>query len=209
MDTTKDAFTSGDGPGIYHPLTQDAMGSTDSYAVRLAFHVRGDPQAFTTQLRTAAQVVDPALRLYDVLRMDGALDQTSRNQRRLGRIASAVTALVAVIALLISIAGTYSVMSFTVSRQTREIGIRIALGADRRRIVAGVFSRAMIQIAIGVVLGAVLWFYVLVIELGGRNAEGLLAASGAILIVVGVLACGVPVRRALRIEPIQALRDAG
>ncbi|MDQ3420122.1 MAG: ABC transporter permease [Acidobacteriota bacterium] len=209
MDTTKDAFTSGDGPGIYHPLTQDAMGSADSYAVRMAFHVRGDPQAFTTQFRTAAHAVDPALRLYDVLRMDGALDQISRNQRRLGRIASAVTALVALIALLISIAGTYSVMSFTVSRQTREIGIRIALGADRRRIVAGVFSRAMIQIAIGVVLGAVLWFYVLVIELGGRNADGLLAASGAILFVVGVLACGVPVRRALRIEPIQALRDAG
>jgi ABC-type antimicrobial peptide transport system permease subunit len=147
--------------------------------------------------------------LTDVLTMDGPLDRRSRNERRIGRVMSTITALVALLALIISVAGTYSVMSFTVARQTREIGIRIALGADRRQIVAGVFSRAMVQIAAGVVLGALLWFYVLVIQLGGRDAEGLLAASAAVLVLVGVVACGVPVRRALRIEPTEALRDVG
>jgi predicted lysophospholipase L1 biosynthesis ABC-type transport system permease subunit len=209
MDTSRNAFTSGNGPGIYHPLAKDAMGDGDSYAVRMAFHVRGEGSAFAPELRQAAHAVDPSLRLTDVLTMDGPLDRRSRNERRIGRVMSTITALVALLALIISVAGTYSVMSFTVARQTREIGIRIALGADRRQIVAGVFSRAMVQIAAGVVLGALLWFYVLVIQLGGRDAEGLLAASAAVLVLVGVVACGVPVRRALRIEPTEALRDVG
>jgi ABC-type antimicrobial peptide transport system permease subunit len=117
-----------------------------------------------------------------------------------------MTALVALIALLISVAGTYSVLSFTVARQTREIGIRIALGADRRRIIAGVFSRAMVQIGTGVVLGAVLWFYVIVHQLGGGGRIGLLLATAGILLLVGLIACGLPVRRALRIEHRSAER---
>jgi putative ABC transport system permease protein len=152
MDTTRDAFTSGKGPGVYHPLTLDAMGSGGSYVVRMAFHVRGDAASFAPQLRAVAQAVHPALRLYDVLPLDGPVDRVSQGQRRVGRFFAVITALVALIALLISIAGTYSVLSFTVSRQTREIGIRIALGADPRRIVAGVFSRAMVQIGVGIIV---------------------------------------------------------
>jgi ABC-type antimicrobial peptide transport system permease subunit len=81
-----------------------------------------------------------------------------------------ITALVALIALLISMAGTYAVLSFTVARHTREIGIRIALGADPRRIVARVFSRAMVQIGIGVVVGTLIWFYVIVQVPGAASA---------------------------------------
>ena len=206
MDTTRDAFTSGTGPGVYHPLTPDAVASGESYSVRIALHVRGDAGAFAPQLREIAHAVHPALRLDDVLPMDRALDRVSRTQRQVGRFFSSLTALVALIAILISVAGTYSVMSFTVSRQTREIGIRIALGADRRRIVAGVFSRAMVQIGIGIVVGTVLWFYVIVYQLGGRNRVGLLVASAVVLMLVGLVACGMPVSRALRIEPTEALR---
>ena len=119
-----------------------------------------------------------------------------------------ITALVALIALLISIAGIYSVLSFTVARQTREIGIRIALGAAPHRVVAGVFSRAMVQIAIGIVVGTLIWFYVIVQVLGGGRI-GLLVTTAVVLMLVGLLACGLPVRRALRIEPTEALRDAG
>ena len=208
-DTTTDAFTSGDGPGVYHPLTREAMGAAEAFGVRIAFHVRGDPAASAAALRETAHAVAPSMRLSDVLPMDRALDKGSRNQRRVGRVMSTITALVAFVALVISVAGTYSVMSFTVSRQTRDIGIRIALGADRRRIVGEVFSRAMTQIAVGVVLGMLLWFYVLVVELGSRNAHWLLASSVAVLVLVGLVACGLPVRRALRIEPTEALRDVG
>jgi ABC-type antimicrobial peptide transport system permease subunit len=97
-------------------------------------------------------------------------------------------------------------MSFTVSRQTREIGVRIALGADRRRIFAGVFSRAAVQLGLGIGIGALaagaLWGPFL-------DSAAQLVASMAVLAFVGLLSCGAPVRRALRIEPSEALRDAG
>lgn len=209
MDTTRDAFASGRGPGVFHPLTRDAMGAAGAYSVRMAFHVRGDVDSFAPQLRTIAHGVHPALRLNDVLPLDGPLDSNTQSERRVGRFFASVTALVALIALLISLAGIYSVMSFTVSRQTREIGIRIALGADRRQIVAGVFSRAMIQVGAGIIVGAAVWFYAIVFRLGGGDRIGLLAATAMILMLLGVMACGVPVRRALRIEPTEALRNVG
>jgi hypothetical protein len=208
MDTGKDVFFSGRGPGVYHPLTRDAMGSAGAYSVRLAFHVRGDAASYAPRLRDVAHAVHPALRLYDVLPLDGPVDRANQAQRLMSRFFASVTALVAVIALLISVAGTYSVMSFTVSRQTREIGIRIALGADRRRIITGVFSRAMMQIGTGIIAGAVIWFYVIVDVLGGGDRIGLLLVAAAVLALVGTVACGVPVRRALHIEPAEALRES-
>ena len=132
-----------------------------------------------------------------------------RAQRLLARVLASVTGLVGLIALLISTAGVYSVMSFTVSRQTREIGIRIALGADWRRIITGVFSQAMVQIGIGILVGVLVWFYVLVYQLGGADQIGLLLTAAAVLMLVGLVGCGVPVSRALRIEPTEALRDVG
>ena len=89
-----------------------------------------------------------------------------------------------------------------------EIGIRIALGADRRGIVIGVFSRTMVQIGIGVLAGALMWFAVMH-GLGIGDDLILLASSVGVLALVGLLACGIPVRRAVRIQPAEALRDAG
>ena len=214
MDTNADALHSGTGPGIYHPLTEAAMGSGGSYSVRLAFQVRGDAAALAPQLRQIAQAVHPSLRIYDVATMDGPVDRAAQTQRLMSRMFTWITALVAVIALFISTAGMYSVMSFTVWRQTRDIGIRIALGANRARIVSGVFSRAMIQIGAGLVVGAALWVYFIAYELrpstdGGADEVRFLFATAALLMLVGLLACGVPVRRALRIEPTEALRDVG
>lgn len=209
LDTTMDAFFAGKGPGIYHPLTREAMGSPGSYSVRMAFHVRGDPASYAPALREIAHAADPALSLHDTLPMDRALDKVSQSQRRIGRFSAWVAALVALIAVLVSVAGIYSILSFTVARQTHDIGIRIALGADRRRVVGRVFSRAMIQIAAGILLGAVVWFYVIVRELGGGDGVWLLMTTAAVLLLVGVLACGGPVRRALRIEPLDAIRTVG
>jgi len=209
MDTTRDAFASGEGPGVYHPLTPAAVGADGLYAVRVAFHVNGDAGAFASKLRELAHAVNPAMRLDDVLRLDGPIDRVSRAQRTIGRVMASATALVALIALLISIAGTYSVMSFAVARHTREIGIRIALGASRRRILAGVFSRAIVQIATGIVLGAFFWFYIFIYRLGRDEHLALFLVSAGALALVGIVACGLPVRRALSIEPTEALRQLG
>lgn len=135
--------------------------------------------------------------------MDGPIDEGNRTERLMARFFSWTTALVALIALLISMAGTYSVMSFTVARQTRDIGIRIALGADRSRIVREVFLRAVVPIGVGILLGALVWLYL------AGDEPALLLTSAAVLLMVGLVACGVPVRRALRIEPTEALREVG
>ena len=85
MDTTRDAFTSGKGPGVYHPLTPDAMGPAVPTRCGWRFTCAATPRSFSPQLRAAAHAVHPALRLYDVLPLDGPVDRTARGQRRVGR----------------------------------------------------------------------------------------------------------------------------
>lgn len=206
MDTNRDPFWSGRGPGMYRPLSLGALEAGTMSSIRVAFHVRGDAASSAPRLREIAHAVDPALRLYDVLPLDRPVDRANRSERVISRVTAWLTALFAAIALLASTAGTYSVMSFTVSRQTREIGIRVALGAERRRILKDVFSRAALQIgggaAVGLLVGGAFWGYV-----AGVGA-GLLVVGLAVVAVVGLIACGVPVRRALSIAPTEALKGA-
>jgi putative ABC transport system permease protein len=96
-------------------------------------------------------------------------------------------------------------MSFSVSRRTREIGIRSALGADPRRIVLAVFSRALLQVGLGVLAGASLIFLLM----GGiTSSRVVLVLVVPVLIMLGVcaLACIVPTRRVLAVHPTDALR---
>jgi ABC-type antimicrobial peptide transport system permease subunit len=119
---------------------------------------------------------------------------------------TSVAWLVSFIVLLLSATGIHSLMAFTVARRTREIGIRVALGAQPGRIVAGIFSRAFLQISAGVLAGSGL---VALIGLGSTRQVLLLLAADAIMLVVGLAACAVPVRRALSIDPTEALRAEG
>ena len=114
--------------------------------------------------------------------------------------------LISFIVLLLSATGIHSLMSFTVARRTREIGIRAALGARQGRIVAGIFSRAFLQIGAGVLVGSGL---AALVGLGSTRQVLLLLAADGIMLVVGLAACAVPVRRALRIDPTEALRAEG
>jgi len=114
------------------------------------------------------------------------------------------------IALTLSLAGIYSVMAFTVSRRTREIGVRLALGADARRILASVFGRPLAQVAIGITIGGVLAFALLNMS---RNEwlsplqMALFFGYACLMMLVCLLACAVPTRRALSIEPTEALKS--
>ena len=116
------------------------------------------------------------------------------------------------VALLLATAGVYALVSFTLARRTREIGIRTALGASRGRIVRGVLSRALWQIGLGVLLGAIPGMLIVgsVAAEAGRNglADGTAVASAVAVFVMAVaaLSCTVPLRRALGIQPTQALR---
>jgi ABC-type antimicrobial peptide transport system permease subunit len=114
--------------------------------------------------------------------------------------------LVSFIVLLLSATGIHSLMSFTVARRTREIGIRAALGASPGRIVRGIFARAFVQITAGLLAGSVL---VALVGLGSARQVVLLLAADVVMLVVGLTACAVPLRRALRIDPTEALRAEG
>jgi ABC-type antimicrobial peptide transport system permease subunit len=97
--------------------------------------------------------------------------------------------------------------SLIVSRRTREIGIRIALGADARRIVAAMFSRPLTQVCAGVLLGGALVF-VFTRVVAGLSVREVVGIAAYVVVMTGVcmLGCLVPTRRALRVEPSEALR---
>lgn len=183
------------------PREQSAMyrpsmptGRARSLAVRTR-----NPDAFATRLRATAAEVDPTIRLTDVQ----PLAQVGGGEARINWALTSVAWLISFIVLLLSATGIHSLMAFTVARRTREIGIRVALGARPGRIVAGIFSRAFLQISAGVLAGsalAALW------GLGSTRQLLLLLAADGIMLVTGLAACAVPLRRALRIHPTEALR---
>ncbi|HEX2191528.1 MAG TPA: ABC transporter permease [Longimicrobiaceae bacterium] len=193
--------------GIYHPAAPGG-GVPLRMAVhlrgvplRMAVHLRGDPEAFAPRLRALAAAVDPTLRLHELRPVADAREAALVTYEFWVRVAGMACAVV----LLLSVLGIHSIMAFTVSRRTREIGIRVALGADRRRIVAAVFSRSFRQVALGVGVGVLL----LVVLTGGIHSMkmvGLLAASVAVMLGATAVACIVPTRRVLGIQPTEAMR---
>jgi ABC-type antimicrobial peptide transport system permease subunit len=111
--------------------------------------------------------------------------------------------------LLLSAAGIHAMMAFTVARRRREIGIRVALGADARRVLMGIFGRASAQIGAGVAAGLALAGIFEWVTPGGNvggNASILFPTVAAVMSAVGLLAAAGPARRGLAIEPTEALR---
>ena len=153
-----------------------------------------------------ASAVEPALRLSELQRLNEVYSGVLWFLKLWIRITLGLTS----VALLLSFAGIYAVMSFTVARRTREIGIRVALGANARTMVAQIFRRPLTQVSIGVVVGSVLAGLLMLTEMGGGTISamgvGLTVLYAAVILAVCLLACMVPTRRALRVEPMEALR---
>ncbi len=188
--------------GFYHPLAADVV-----VPLHVAVRVRGgDAAAFAPRLRAVAAAVDPTLRVDAVARMDTLSNPGIEFAMFWVRLLAVVSA----VAMLLSMAGIYAVMSFTVARRTREIGIRVALGASRRRVVGAIFARPLAQVALGVAAGGVL-----TVMLSGGVEEatpGTLAGALAYTVLMAgvcLLACVVPTRRALRVQPTEAMRADG
>ena len=208
------AVTSERPSGLYLP-----MPTSDGPAINMIVHVaKGDPLAFARRVRALASAVDVRVRLSEFQRLDKVADTMLWIIGLWLRITAVITA----IALLLSMAGIYAVLSFTVARRTREIGVRVALGASRPRIVTAIFRRPLIQVGAGVVAGAVLVGLITVLLSAPPDSgfAGLAAAARAFtlgqagqivafaILMMGVclLACIVPTRRALGVEPTEALR---
>jgi predicted permease len=202
-------FPAGVSPGmkdsplrLYH-----AVAAGQVHPVNIALRVRGGaPSTFARRLSEVAADVDPDLQLRNIVSLDEAL----RKDQWIRRLEAAVLAAISLSVLMLSTAAIYALMSFTVSQRRKEIGIPIALGADRIRIVASIFSRALGQLATGAALG-VASAAVLEKASGDNSMRGnaavVLAVVALFMMAVGFLATMGPARRCLGIEPTEALRE--
>ena len=185
--------------GLYHPVSADTASP-----LRIAIRLRESPAAFSARLWTVASGVDPTLRLSELMPLD-AVGASEVNQ---SRYLSRALAVLSAIALLLSLTAIYAVMAYTVSTRTREIGLRVALGADRRRLIAVILRRPLAQVGGGIAIGGFLVavIFLAVFESMPTATEAALIAAYCVLMMgVCLLACVVPTRRALRIEPARAL----
>jgi predicted permease len=178
-------------PGALHPVV---------FSVRFADQI---PEHFVARVRAISAAIDPAMQMRRVV----PLSDFYRDVRSFWRYIAWGVALLTLSVLLLSSAGIYALMSFTVAQRTREIGIRTALGAHPHRVLAGVFARSIRQLLIGVAAGSTLSFMAIsAVGLDRTNATALLAAVAVLMMTVGVVASYGPARRALRIQASDALR---
>ena len=124
-------------------------------------------------------------------------------------VAGAIAGVVG-LGLFLSAAGIFSLMSVSVARRTREIGLRTALGASPARLLAGIFSRAVVLVGSGIAAGnlVLLLFVTALDEVDLADVADALLTTSAVMLTVGLLACVEPARRALRIHPTDALKEA-
>jgi putative ABC transport system permease protein len=171
---------------------------------------RGEAAAVTPAVTRAVHVVDPNLPLYRVQTMEAVVEGSLSRQR----FSTALLTAFAATALTLALVGTYGVMSHLVSLSARDLGIRMALGATSRAILAWVLRRAAAIVAVGSALGfagalalnRVLRGFVFGIETTDAAA---FAAATALLIVTALVASYIPARRATRIDPLRAIHDNG
>ncbi|MFN2317548.1 MAG: ABC transporter permease [Gemmatimonadales bacterium] len=175
--------------------------------LQVAIHVRGDPQRFAVRLRELAQATDPALRVIDPKPLPLLVDPDAAGMSYGFALLLGLTG----VTLMLSLAGVYAVTAFAVARRTREIGVRVALGARPLDILTLVFKRPLVQVALGIGVGAMLGFGLANDDLSKVHLDALGYTAAFVLstILCCALACIVPTRRALRIQPTEALKDEG
>jgi len=191
------------GPLILFPLTQQ-------FSDEVILHVRvaGDPAAYAPAIERAFHDLKPDLPLYGVTTLETSMQMGSVFER----IAVAFAGSFGVLAMLLAMVGLYSVMSYTTEQRTHEIGIRMALGAERANVFAQVlkkgFQLALIGIAAGLAASLVCTRFLRELLFGVPATDWMtFSMVAAVLCAVALAACFFPARRAAHIEPMQALRN--
>jgi predicted permease len=198
-------------PEFYLPMAQVPPEAFDWVQGSMTLVVRatdGNAAGLAPTVRRAVRDVDSTIPVYQIATMTERWWQTAARPRFNVLLISSIAA----IGLVLAAVGTYGVVAYFVSRRRREIGLRIALGATRREVVALVLRQGLRPLVVGTAagtMGAALvtrlianWFFGI---LPGDPAS--LVAAAAVLVVVGALACVVPARRAARVDPVDALRE--
>ena len=170
--------------------------------------VRGRPERFADAIRQEVRRIDPDLPLFNL----ASLERVSYNSRWIMRITSTVFSIVAVIATLLSALGLYSLTAYAAAQRTQEIGVRMALGAERSQVLWLFLRRALRHTSIGLAIGVAGALAAGTVLQGAlvdvrANNPVMLAGVGAFLIAVSVVAALMPARRASRLDPVAALRQ--
>jgi len=191
----------GEAPYVFHGVSA----ATASPLV-MGIRVAGDPVGLAPRVRAIAASVDPGLRLEEVR----PLDQHVRRVDIPMVVGAGTFAGIVGLGLFLSAAGIFALMSVSVSRRTREIGLHAALGASRGRLLAAVFLRAAVLVGGGVAAGNLVLLLIVGLSDEGTVSQiwSVLLITSAVMLAVGLLACVEPAWRALRISPADALKEA-
>ena len=189
-------------PELYLPMEQDVYA-----ALSLAIRTQGDPLALSSALRDLVHSIDPQLPVIGTTTMERILGEHVASRRLL----MILLAVFAGVALLLALTGIYGVMGHAVSQRTNEIGVRMALGAQRGEIMSMILRDGARLSAAGLALG--LGLALAATRLIASTLFGVTATDAAtyltvvvLMLVVGLLACYLPARRAARVDPLSAIR---
>ncbi|HEY8175475.1 MAG TPA: FtsX-like permease family protein, partial [Gemmatimonadaceae bacterium] len=191
------------GPATYYPFAA-WPGRQQTLVLRTN---RDDPASLTPAVRSAIREIDPKVAFYQVQTLEEAVSRSLWRQRLQGNVLGIFAAL----SLALACIGLYGVISYAVAQRTRELGVRIALGATRRDVLMLVFGQSGRLVVAGVVVGLVgAYFAVRILQtlLYGvtPNDPATFASVPALLAAVALLAALIPARRATRVDPIIAMR---
>ena len=201
-DVIHDWSSRRDAPTVYRPYVQAPSGY-----LAVAVRATGDLSSLVPPVRAAVRAIDSAQAVYDVRPMEVALAE-----RTIGlQYVAAIMGLFGFLALVLAVVGVYSLMAFIITQRTHEIGVRIALGANRRDVLRLTVGQSLRMTAVGVTLGLLVSFAL------GRGLEAALfgvissdirlSLGVAVLLVLAAVSAGyLPARRATTINPITALR---
>lgn len=202
-DTRHQGLTVRGQPEVYRPLYQ-----TTFPLVGLAIHTYGDPAKLTDTVRRVLLSLLPEQPIGPMLTME---DRASSSVA-LSKQSAILLAVFSAIALSLAIVGIYGVVSFSVARRTREIGIRMVFGAQRRNVIVSVMRQGMLVVGIGILVGLTASLFLtssLKSQLFGVEPldASTLVTTPLLLVLVAAIACYLPARRAASVNPMQALRS--
>jgi len=193
---------------VYYPLQKRGDGGSVPESFYLLVRSAAEPRALATPVRDAIWSLDPNLPLAEVRTMEEVVDRSMVQTT----FTMLLLVIAAAVALLLGTVGIYGVVSYVVSQRTREIGVRMALGADRRDVSRLILRQGFVLAAAGIGLGLILAYLVtrlleaLLFEVSPTDPP-IFASVPAFLAAIALLACWVPARRAASVQPLEAIRS--